>query len=329
MLIPSLLLLAGIIVLVVGGDLMVRGAAALARHWGIPALIVGLTIVAFGTSAPELVVAVQAVWSGVSELATGNIVGSNVANVLLALGLPAMIMAIPTNMPGVARNAFVCVLATVIYIFLAIVPALFGHTTDMVFWQGAILFGGIIIYLAWMFRLARIGAEDPILAEMTEIDEGEDGLPAQQWKSALFLIFGLIGLVIGGKLIVDNATLIAEAFNVPDALIGLTIVAIGTSLPEIATVVIAAYRGHPEVAIGNVLGSNVFNLFAVGGAAALAGPVGIPDGFKVFDFWVMLVATIALTIYILSRNSIGRKTGIIFLVAYVLYMGAQAKFGMA
>lgn len=322
MLLASALLTVGIVILVIGGDLMVRGAAALARHWGIPALIVGLTIVAFGTSAPELVVAVQAVWGGMSELATGNIVGSNVANVLLALGLPALIMAIPTNMPGVARNAFVCVLATVIYIALAFVPG------PMQLWQGAILFGGILIYLGWMFRLARAGAEDPILAEMTEIDEGEDGLPARQWKSILFLIIGLIGLVYGGRLIVDNAQIIAQALNVPDALIGLTIVAIGTSLPEIATVVIAAYRGHPEVAIGNVLGSNVFNLFAVGGAAALAGPVGIPDGFKVFDFWVMFVSIIALTVYILSRNNIGRKTGLIFLVAYALYMGAQAKFGM-
>lgn len=322
MLIPSILLLVGIVFLVVGGDLMVRGAAALARQWGIPALIVGLTIVAFGTSAPELVVAVQAVWSNASELATGNIVGSNVANVLLALGLPAMIMAIPTNMPGVARNAFVCVLATVIYIVLAMIPG------PMAYWQGAILFGGIIIYLTWMFRLARAGADDPILAEMTEIDEGEDGLPAQKWKSAAFLILGLIGLVLGGRLIVDNAKIIAELFSVPDALIGLTVVAIGTSLPEIATVVIAAYRGHPEVAIGNVLGSNVFNLFAVGGAAALAGPVGIPSGFKVFDFWVMLISIIALTIFILSRRSIGRKTGFVFLIAYLLYMGAQAKFGM-
>lgn len=323
MLLASALLTVGIVILVIGGDLMVRGAAALARHWGIPALIVGLTIVAFGTSAPELVVAVQAVWGGMSELATGNIVGSNVANVLLALGLPAMIMAIPTNMPGVARNAFVCVVATLIYIALALIPG------PMQLWQGVVLFSGILIYLIWMFTLARAGADDPILAEMTEIDEGEDGLPERQWKSILFLIIGLIGLVYGGRLIVDNAKLIAEALNVPDALIGLTIVAIGTSLPEIATVVIAAYRGHPEVAIGNVLGSNVFNLFAVGGAAALAGPVGIPDGFKVFDFWVMLVAIIALTIYILSRKHIGRKTGFIFLVAYVLYMGAQAKFGMA
>ncbi len=324
MLVPAgFLLVVGIIVLVIGGDLMVRGAASLARHWGIPALIVGLTIVAFGTSAPELVVAVQAVWQGASELATGNIVGSNIANVLLALGLPALIMAIPTNMSGVARNAFVCVLATVIFMVLAFMQ------NPMQIWQGAILFGGILVYLAWMFRLARTGADDPILAEMTEIDEGEDGLPNQQWKSTLFLLLGLVGLAFGGKLIVDNATIIARTLEVPEALIGLTIVAIGTSLPEIATVVIAAYRGHPEVAIGNVLGSNVFNLFAVGGAAALAGPLSIKKEFFVFDMWVMLVTTLALTVYILSRNSIGKRTGLVFLVAYLLYLGAQAKFGMA
>lgn len=316
------LLLVGIVILVVGGDLMVRGAASLARQWGIPPLIVGLTIVAFGTSAPELVVAVQAVWDGASELATGNIVGSNIANVLLALGLPAMIMAIPTNMPGVARNAFVCVFATILYMVLAWV------NNPMLKWQGAILFSGIIIYLVWMFRLARSGVDDPILAEMTEIEEGEDGLPKRQWLSLLFLVLGLAGLVFGGKMIVEHATDIATFYDVPDALIGLTIVAIGTSLPEIATVIIAAYRGHPEVAIGNVLGSNVFNLFAVGGAAALAGPLSVKREFFWFDHWVMLVTMIALTVFILSRNRIGKRTGIVFLIAYALYLGAQAKTGM-
>ncbi len=317
------LLLVGIVILVVGGDLMVRGAAALARQWGIPALIVGLTIVAFGTSAPELVVAVQAVMDGVSDLATGNIVGSNIANILLALGLPALIIAIPTNMPGVARNAFVCVAATLIYLVLAWFDNPMGRIS------GAILFGGIVVYLLWMFRLAKTGADDPILAEMTEIEDGEDGLPNRQWLSFAYLALGLVGLIFGGRLIVDHATVIAEYYNVSKALIGLTIVAIGTSLPEIATVVIAAYRGHPEVAIGNVLGSNVFNLFAVGGAAALTGPVDIPSAFKLFDFWVMLVAMLALTVFILSRNNIGKRTGIVFVIAYALYLGAQAKTGTA
>jgi len=312
------LLIFGFVILILGGDLMVRGAAAIARHWGVPALIVGLTIVAFGTSAPELVVGVQAVLQGQGDLAAGNVVGSNIANVLLALGLPALIMAIPTNMAGVARNSLIALFATILFMGLAFI------NSPLVFWQGAILFGGILVYLAYMFRLAKAGAEDPILEEMTEIDEGQDGLPMNVWKSALFLIFGLIGLVAGGTLIVDNAEIIARGFGVSNTIIGLTIVAIGTSLPEIATVIIATWRGHPEVAIGGVLGSNVFNIFAVMGAAAMAGPVMVDNTLKVFDFWVMLVAAIVLFVFIATRQPIGRKTGIIFTVGYILYLLAIA-----
>ena len=310
------LLVVGIVVLIVAGDFLVRGAAALARHWGIPALIVGLTIVAFGTSAPELVVSIQAVMKGAGELASGNVVGSNIANVLLALGLPAMIMAIPTNMPGVGRNALVAMAATLIFIALAFL----GNPLQM--WQGAILFGGIILYLLWMFRLAKQGADDPILAEMTEIEEGEDGLPTNILMSGFYVIAGLVGLVIGGGLIVDNAVIIASMMGIDETIIGLTIVAIGTSLPEVATVIVAAYRGHSEVAIGNVLGSNIFNLFAVMGAAALSGPVGIAKQLYVFDFWIMLVAMFALLIFIMKRQPIGRKTGLALFTGYILYLCA-------
>ena len=314
-----LLLVVGIVVLIVAGDFLVRGAAALARHWGIPALIVGLTIVAFGTSAPELVVGIQAVMKGAGQLASGNVVGSNIANVLLALGLPAMIMAIPTNMPGVGRNALVAMAATVIFIMLAFL----GNPLQM--WQGAILFGGIVIYLLWMFRLAKQGADDPILAEMTEIEEGEDGLPTNVLMSGFYVIGGFIGLVIGGNLIVDNAVLIASVMGIDETIIGLTIVAIGTSLPEVATVIVAAYRGHSEVAIGNVLGSNIFNLFAVMGASALAGPVGIDKQLFVFDFWVMLVAMVFLLVFIGTRKPIGRKTGTMLMIGYILYLAALVR----
>ncbi len=314
-----LLLVLGIVILIVSGDFLVRGAAALARHWGIPALIVGLTIVAFGTSAPELVVSIQSVMKGASELASGNVVGSNIANVLLALGLPAMIMAIPTNMAGVGRNAAVALLATLIFIGLAFL----GHPLQM--WQGAILFSGILIYLLWMFRLAKQGAEDPILAEMTELEEGTHGLPANVMVSGLYVIGGFIGLVIGGKLIVENAVTIASVMGVSETIIGLTIVAIGTSLPEVATVIVAAYRGHSEVAIGNVLGSNIFNLFAVMGAASLSGPVSIAKQIFVFDFWVMLVAMLALVVLIGTRQPIGRKTGAMLLIGYVLYIAALVR----
>jgi cation:H+ antiporter len=314
-----LLLVLGIVILIASGDFLVRGAAALARHWGIPALIVGLTIVAFGTSAPELVVSIQAVLSGAGELASGNVVGSNIANVLLALGLPALIMAIPTNMPGVGRNALVAFAATLIFIILAFVA------NPLQMWQGATLFAGIVIYLLWMFRLAKQGADDPILAEMTELDEGESGLPTNIMLSGIFVIGGLIGLAVGGNLIVTNAVGIAATLGVSETIIGLTIVAIGTSLPEVATVMVAAYRGHSEVAIGNVLGSNIFNLFAVMGAAALAGPVGIAKQIFVFDFWVMLVAMITLMILIGTRQPIGKKTGAALLIGYVLYLAALVR----
>lgn len=308
------LLLLGIVILIVAGDLMVRGAAALARHWGVPSLIVGLTIVAFGTSAPEMVVSVQATLRGLGELAVGNVVGSNIANVLLALGLPALIMAIPTNISGVARNSFVCVVATILLVFLACI------SNPLVFWQGAVLFTGIVLYLSWMFTLARAGAHDPILEEMADIDEGEDGLPANLSLSTIWLIFGLIGLVLGGWLIVENAQKIALGFGVSETVIGLTIIAIGTSLPEITTVLIASYRGHSEVAIGNVLGSNIFNSFAVMGAAAMTGPVIVEKELLHLDMWVMLIATFALLIFVLKRKPIGRKTGVIFTSTYILYM---------
>ena len=316
---PILLLVIGLVILIIAGDLMVRGAAALARHWGVPSLIVGLTIVAFGTSAPELVVGVQAVLSGAGALASGNVVGSNIANVLLALGIPALIMSIPTNMSGVARNSLVAVFATILFIILAFLG------NPMAKWQGAVLFLGIITYLTWMFRLSKAGIDDPILEEMTEIDEGEDGLPTKTWLSAIYVVVGIIGLVLGGNLIVDNAVTIAQSIGISETIIGLTIVAIGTSLPEIATVVVATYRGHSEVAIGNVLGSNVFNIFAVMGASALAGPVMIDPKMYVFDFWVMLITILALLAFVLTRQPIGKKTGAIFVVAYILYMLALTR----
>ena len=309
-----LFLLFGLVILIIAGDIMVRGAAALARHWGVPALIVGLTIVAFGTSAPEMVVGVQAALIGEGDLAAGNVVGSNIANVLLALGLPALILAIPTNMSGVGRNSFIAFSAALVFVILA-----FVHT-PLLRWQGAILFGGIIAYLIFMFRLAKAGADDPILEEMTEIDEGEDGLPTNMFKSLIYVVLGIAGLVVGGNLIVDNAVSIATGFGVSATIIGLTIVAIGTSLPEIATVVVATYRGHPEVAIGNVLGSNVFNVFAVMGASALAGPIVIDQSLIRFDFWVMLLSSFILLLYVLRRQPIGRKTGIVFTLAYAAYL---------
>lgn len=310
------LLVLGFVILIWAGDWLVRGAAALARHWGVPALIVGLTIVAFGTSAPELVVSIQAVLNNTGELAAGNIIGSNIANVFLALGAPALILAIPTHMPGVARNTVIALLATLVFIGLILI------NNPLQTWQGSLLFAGIIIYLIGMFHLGKSGSDDPILAEMTELEEGESGLPSNMLISFVFVILGMVGLGLGGNMIVENATSIATALNVSDTIIGLTIVAIGTSLPEVATVIIAARQGHSDVAIGNVLGSNVFNLLAVGGAAAMVGPVLIEDKILAFDLWIMLAAIIILLGYVMTRRPIGRKTGLLFVIAYILYLCA-------
>jgi len=228
-------------------------------------------------------------------------------------------MAIPTNMTGVARNTFICLFATVLFIGLAFI------NNPLVMWQGGILFAGIVIYLLYMFRLSKAGIHDPILDEMTEIEEGEDGLPTNIWVSFIYVLVGIAGLIIGGKLIVDNSVLIAGNLGISETIIGLTIVAIGTSLPEIATVVVASYRGHSEVAIGNVLGSNVFNLFAVMGATTLTGPVPIEKQLLTFDVWVMLASSLALLAFVLRRQPIGRKTGVIFLIAYILYMLALVR----
>jgi len=314
-----LLFCVGVILLLVAGDILVRGAAALAHKWGVPSLIVGLTIVAFGTSAPELIVSVQAVLTGSSELAIGNVIGSNIANILLVLGLPALIMALPTNVAGVGRNSAVVVFATLILMILMFMP----FHGPLVMWHGLILFSGIVLYLLWMFGLAKSGAKDPALAEMSEMASME-GMPKSYFTMILFTLLGIIGLAFGGDLIVKNATFIAEGFGVSEALIGLTIVAIGTSLPELATVIVASWRGHNEVAIGNVLGSNIFNIFAVLGAASIAGPVNIPPKFMVFDIWVMLAATIVLTVFILRRAPIKRKTGMFLLLGYFTYMGITA-----
>lgn len=318
LLINLALVVLGILILVFAGDWLVRGAAALARKLGIPALIVGLTIVAFGTSAPELVVSIQAVLSGAGDLALGNVVGSNIANILLVLGLPALVLPIVTNIAGVGRNGVVTVAATILMIVL-----LFLHQ-PLERWQGALLFALIIIYLVWMFRLARSGSSDPALQELTDIDELEE-MPKNMLKIAMFLVVGLIGLPLGGHLIVENSSAIAVDLGVSKEIIGLTIVAFGTSLPELSTVIVAALRNQSDVAIGNILGSNIFNIFAVLGAAALTGPVPVSHKMLVFDVWVMLVSILALAAFIFTRQPIGPRSGAILFVGYCLYIAALAR----
>ncbi|MBO6729430.1 MAG: calcium/sodium antiporter [Maricaulis sp.] len=316
------LILGGIVVLLFGGDFLVRGGAGLARRWKLPSLFVGLTIVAFGTSAPELVVSVQSALAGAPGLAMGNIVGSNIANFLLVLGLPAVFGAIATTTPGVRRNAIFALVAAI-----ALIGVGYDHQITPV--EGYGLFATIIAYVLILGFLARGKTDDPSLAELTDID-GIEGLP-HKWSGILFsLAVGLIALPVGAQMIVVGGTEAARALDIDESIIGLTALAFGTSLPELATVVMASIRRQADLAIGNVLGSNIFNVFAVGGATGIAaGAVGaelpVPDGFFALDFWVMLAASIVIAGIVLARRPIGRFLGLLLFVAYVGYIAVLAQ----
>jgi cation:H+ antiporter len=319
------LILGGIVVLLFGGDLLVRGGAGLARIWRLPPLLVGLTIIAFGTSAPELVVSVQSALSGVPGLALGNIVGSNTANFLLILGLPAIFGAIPTTTPGVRRNAIFALAAAVILIAVS-----WNRTIDTA--ESWVLFALIIAYVTGLGLLARNKSDDPTIAELTDLEHME-GLPHGLGRSALSVLVGLVALPVGAQMIVTGGTEAARALDIDEAIIGLTAVAFGTSLPELATVVMASVRRQAEMAIGNVLGSNIFNVFAVGGATGLAASaVGrdlpVSDGFFALDLWVMLGASVAIAGIILARQPISRLFGVLLFGAYVGYILVLARSAM-
>lgn len=299
--------LAGLAILVLAGDALVKGAVNLSLRLGVPALVVGLTIVAFGTSAPELIVSVQAVLRDAAPLALGNVVGSNIANILVVLGIPALISAVAVGRE-VGRDFLVMIAASVLFIGLAL-----GGTFGTV--QGLILLAGLALMLGELFlraRRNRAAAEEP---------EGADpALPG--WRIALFLVLGLIGLPLGADLLVDGSVAIARELGVSEAVIGLTLVAVGTSLPELATTVMAAIRRETGVAIGNVVGSNVFNLLGIIGIAALVGPIPVPSEMLTRDLWVMLVSSVLLGLFVFTGRNVGRWTGAGFLALYALYLAS-------
>lgn len=305
------LVILGLAILLVAGDLLVRGAVGLAAALKIPALLVSLTIVAFGTSAPELVVTVQAVLSGNDGIALGNIIGSNIANIFLVLGLPAIIYPVTTHVLGLRRHAVIMLLATAVFLGAAYGPG------EIAFGLGAGLFACIVFYVVYMWiRASRGAADDPVIDEVEEYKEaGGLGL-----KTLSFLAAGLIGLPLGAHLLVANGADLATGLGVREELIGLTIIAFGTSLPELATVFAAAVHKKSDVAIGGVIGSNIFNIFAVGGAAGLAGTATFSAASLNLDLPVMTVAAVAIAAFVLTRRDIGRIWGLIFTAAYVLFI---------
>ena len=295
----------GLVLLVFAGDALVKGAVNLALRLGVPALVVSLTVVAFGTSAPELLVGVQAVLDGAPGLALGNIVGSNIANVLLVLGVPALIATLHTGACEVRRDYAFMLAATVLFIGFCL-------TGTLVWWHGIVLLIVLAAILITTFVSTREADADV---------EGADDKMAG-WKVGAFLVGGLIGLPLGASLLVDGATAIARVWGVSEAVIGLTLVAIGTSLPELATTVMAAIRRHADVALGNVIGSNLFNLLGIMGVTVLVGPVPVDPGFLKVDLWVMLGATLFLVPFVFMRRDVTRIWGVVLVGLYLAFMGS-------
>ncbi len=298
----------GLVILLVAGDVLVRGAVALSLRLGIPALIVSLTIVAFGTSAPELLIAVQAALEGVPALALGNVVGSNTANVLLVLGIPAVISGINTKNSDSQGDFWFMIGTSVLFVSLCFAGPLY-------FWHGTVLLAGISVFLSMAFVKAHRSRR---LQKALQEELGDDHL--DWWKIAVLLVLGLIGLPFGADLLVDGAVNIAEKFGVDDGIIGLTLVAVGTSLPELATSVMAALRRQADVAIGNVVGSNIFNLLGIMGVASFFGPLPVPAGFLHLDLWIMLGTSLIMAPFVLSYLNIGRAWGVAFISCYAIYV---------
>ncbi|MGR3492308.1 MAG: calcium/sodium antiporter [Shimia sp.] len=299
----------GLVILLLAGDVLVKGAVNLALRLGIPALIVSLTIVAFGTSAPELLIAIQAVADGAPGLALGNVVGSNTANVLLVLGIPALIAAMDTSNCDTRKSYVYMLLGSLLFIALCF----FG---PLVWWHGIILLLALAFVLGDQAREAL--AHRKANAEEEEVEGADDSLP--MWRILLFLALGLVGLPFGADLLVDGASDIARVFGMSEVAIGLTLVALGTSLPELATTVMAAIRRQADVALGNVIGSNMFNLLAIMGITSLTGAVAVDSAFLVFDLWVMLAASLVLAPFVFLKWRISRVWGVVLSALYIAYI---------
>ncbi|HBS31571.1 MAG TPA: sodium:calcium antiporter [Parvularcula sp.] len=304
----------GLVVLTLGAEILIRGSTALARRFGVSDLLIGLTLVGFGTSTPELVSSIQAALVGSPGVAVGNVVGSNIANILLILGLSVFIAPFDVERKAFMRDGAVVLIATLAAIAVSMTGE-FGRVA------GAAFLAAIAAYITYAFITERKAPDSP----QAELHAAEGAaLPAGPKSATLDIavaIGGLLLLVAGAKFLVTGAINVASALGVSETIIGLTIVAIGTSLPELVTSAMAALRGKSALALGNVVGSNIYNLFGILGATALIHPVAAPAEIVAFDNWVMLAATILMILFATTRRRLNRLEGAVMVAGYVAYIG--------
>ena len=300
------LLILGLAGLFFGGDWLVKGASGIAQRFRVSPLLIGLTIVGFGTSTPELMVSLEAALIDRPGIAIGNVIGSNIANILLILGLSAAIGPLAAPFVKLRRD-----LAWMLAAAALTLPLFWSGFVGRL--EGLILVTGIAAYV--LTNLRQVGNE-----------AASDEALAPLWRAVLLAVFGLGLVLVGARLLVDSASELARAFGVSEAVIGLTIVAVGTSLPELATSVIAALRGEREIALGNVIGSNIFNVFAILGLTALIAPIPVEPRFMTTDVPVMLAASLLLIAALWLNDGLSRRAGLVFLGLYAAYAAAMALF---
>ncbi len=313
-----LILIAGFIVLTSGGEALVRGSVAVAQQLRISPLVIGLTLVGFGTSMPELATTIQAVLKGSPDVAFGNVIGSNISNILLILGFAALVLPIKCDPTAFRRDGTAFALSQVIMVS-ALLLGFIGRPV------GALLLLCLFAYLFFTYW-----SESRIKIPAAQIHTHEGEVFGEETKTlgipmGIFVtIAGIVATVFGARLIVTGATSIAAGFGVPEAVIGLTIVAIGTSLPELASAIMASAKGESELAFGNVIGSNIFNSLGILGTTALVQPLAVPERIIETDLWVMALVSVLLVLFAITSWGIDRREGIILLIGYAGYLGFLA-----
>jgi cation:H+ antiporter len=302
-----LFILVGMVLLYFGGEFLVKNSVALARSWGVSTMVVGLTVVAFGTSSPELAASLVAALQGSPEIAVGNVIGSNIFNILGILGLTSVIAMIKVQSQFIVREVPILLGVTLFCIVLLFDGSL-GRLEGLIFF---------LLLCAYIWFLYSASKKDSVLeAEMTEAYTSEKAT----WRTYLGVVVGLVFLGVGARVLVLGAVGVARGFGVSELVIGLTVVALGTSLPEVAASVIAALKKEPDIALGNVIGSNVFNILCILGITALVSPIGVSWGEIQRDVWVMLGVTVLLVPFLLTGRRLSRLEGTIFLAIYIGYV---------
>lgn len=312
--IPFLLIALSIVILIVAGDYLVKGAVSIALRSNISMMIVGLTVVSFATSAPELFVSLMSALKGNSDIALGNVIGSNIANVTLVLGPTALIFPIVVQKRVYRFDWAVMAIFSVLF-------GLFMYTNNTIaFWEGSVLFVGLLAYVYSMIVSVKRDKKQGLNVEDANDDDEDAIIP--NWKSALFIILGVIGLWYGSKLLIEQVEIFAKQLGVTDRVISLTVVAFGTSIPELTASLMAAYKGRKDLSVGNLIGSNIFNIASVIGITSMIKPIQLTSVDQLFDWaWMFGGAVLLLFLILMNReNKITRFAGGILLLFYIVYV---------